>query len=239
MKRPSIRFLAATAIVGLLLSATTQGQAQSPPSAIPDHQLNRNVHQNVGHVTHYVSGHHGNAWHNAAACPHCQGYGHAGRRSGWQPVPFPLDKWLFVDGYCTHSPDHGWAPPQPSPVIRQGAGYVRMVPERWYGQPNNGPAQQFHRAPMVGTPTDTTQLGYYYQHVPSFQPNPGMLPPRPVPSQYHNRSCRTYAPQQVIWTQVQPASTPEPAGEPTPATPENETPVPPSPDSLNSSAMLW
>ena len=38
---------------------------------------------------------------------------------------------------------------------------------------------------MVYQPTDTTQLGFYYQHVPTWQPQPDRLPARPIPSQWN------------------------------------------------------
>jgi hypothetical protein len=38
---------------------------------------------------------------------------------------------------------------------------------------------------MVYQPTDTTQLGFYYQHVPFWMPDPSRLPPRPIPAQWN------------------------------------------------------
>ena len=40
---------------------------------------------------------------------------------------------------------------------------------------------------MIGQQTDTAQSGYYYQHVPQWQPNPRMLPPAPHPRTWHYR----------------------------------------------------
>src|SRR5690606_31408820 len=40
-------------------------------------------------------------------------------------------------------------------------------------------------APQVHMPTDTTQLGFYYQRVPTWAPVPGMIPPPPNPADYH------------------------------------------------------
>ena len=34
-------------------------------------------------------------------------------------------------------------------------------------------------------PTDTTQLGYYYQHAPTWHAYPGMIPPVPRPVDWH------------------------------------------------------
>ncbi len=38
---------------------------------------------------------------------------------------------------------------------------------------------------MIYTPTDTTQLGYYYQRVPVWQRRNGMIPPVPHPEAFH------------------------------------------------------
>src|SRR5690606_14167039 len=38
-------------------------------------------------------------------------------------------------------------------------------------------------------PTDTTQLGYYYQRAPQWMPTPGMIPPPPWPSNYTAREA--------------------------------------------------
>lgn len=94
-------------------------------------------------------------------------------------------------GGCTHSPGHGWSPPQKYPLNRVPIVYQRYYPRHWYGQPGYGMPAKAPRAPVVYMPTDTTQLGYYYKRVPQWQPNPGMLPPAPRPSQYHNRASRS------------------------------------------------
>lgn len=41
----------------------------------------------------------------------------------------------------------------------------------------------------VYMPTDTTQLGYSYGHVPYWMPRAGMVPPVPHPESYHLRVC--------------------------------------------------
>ncbi|MEZ6125321.1 MAG: hypothetical protein R3C49_19405 [Planctomycetaceae bacterium] len=83
-------------------------------------------------------------------------------------------------------PDSGWAPPASVPLTRSGGWYTSYQPGQWYGNPGGGygPA-----APMVYQPTDTTQLGYSYARVPTWRPNPGMIPPVPQPSNFHNRIC--------------------------------------------------
>ena len=88
----------------------------------------------------------------------------------------------FGEHYCKHSPDYGYAPPAKYPLHRRGVEYTNYYPQNWYGA---GADYSGSYAPMVYQPTDTTQLGYYYQHVPFWQPMPNRLPPRPVPAQWH------------------------------------------------------
>lgn len=77
-------------------------------------------------------------------------------------------------------PDTGWAPPAHVPLQRTGGGYG----SNW----SNGAAGGYGPgAPMVYMPTDTTQLGYSYRNVPTWRPNPGVIPAVPSPSNFHNR----------------------------------------------------
>lgn len=75
------------------------------------------------------------------------------------------------------------------PIHRNPVVYQRYWPKYWYGDPRAGMPAGAYRAPMVFLPTDTTQLGFYYQRVPQWQPNPGMLPPAPGPWIHHFRQC--------------------------------------------------
>lgn len=100
-------------------------------------------------------------------CPHC--YGHHGHG-------------CFQETYCKKSPDYGYSPPAKYPLHRRGVQYQTYFPNQWYGLPGGGLAGGY---PMVYQATDTTQLGYYYQHVPFWQPNPNMVPQRPVPAHWH------------------------------------------------------
>jgi len=88
---------------------------------------------------------------------------------------------MFRESYCKHSPDYGYSPPAKYPLHRRGVQYTSNFPAHWYGTPGGC----YVGAPMVYQPTDTTQLGYSYQHVPFWQPTPGMLPQRPIPAQWH------------------------------------------------------
>ncbi|MBC8116004.1 MAG: hypothetical protein H7062_16575 [Candidatus Saccharimonas sp.] len=88
----------------------------------------------------------------------------------------------FQESYCKKSPDYGYSPPAKYPLHRRGVEYNAYFPHQWYGLPGGGLAGGY---PMVYQPTDTTQLGFTYQHVPYWQPNPNMVPQRPVPAHWH------------------------------------------------------
>ncbi|MBW3540201.1 MAG: hypothetical protein KY476_08020 [Planctomycetes bacterium] len=136
-----------------------------------------------------------------APCPECEAgyYGdahaHAWGHHGYGPSGYdypparhhsPLSVWLCHDGSCTHSPDHGWARPVKHPINRVPVLYNRWWPTRWYGEPGSGLAAVY---PTVYQPTDTTQLGYYYQRVPFWTQQPERLPAPPWPPQWHHREC--------------------------------------------------
>ena len=89
---------------------------------------------------------------------------------------------VFSDHYCKHSPDYGYSPPSKYPLHRRGVEYDRYYPAQWYGA---GADYTQSTAPMVYQPTDTTQMGFYYQHTPFWQPQPDRLPERPIPAQWH------------------------------------------------------
>ena len=120
-----------------------------------------------GHHQGMVSGGYGDC--PTGNCPN--GYCHTGHGHG-----------CFQEHYCKKSPDYGYSPPAKYPLHRRGVEYNTYFPNQWYGLPGGGLAGGY---PMVYQPTDTTQLGFYYQHVPYWQPNPNMLPQRPVPAQWH------------------------------------------------------
>jgi len=90
-------------------------------------------------------------------------------------------------GFCTKRfPDDGWNLPVATPIRRQAVGFQSFWPEQFYGDPT---AQRTSSAPMIFQPTDTTQLGFTYQNVPQWRPNPAMLPSDPSPSRFHSRRC--------------------------------------------------
>jgi len=160
-------------------------------------------------------------------------------------------------GYGRHAGRGGYrfTPPVKRPIFRSPVSYTKGFPDAWTGATN--PAQQpAYRAPTVYMPTDTTQLGYYYQVVPYWQPKPGAVPPPPIPSQWHTTVDQLVAlrphPAGLIYgtapTAVPNTPTPPPWGpqgvppEPTPASTPTSTPsaapditVPPQPGSLERS----
>ncbi|MEZ6042220.1 MAG: hypothetical protein R3C20_17080 [Planctomycetaceae bacterium] len=83
-------------------------------------------------------------------------------------------------------PDAGWAPPARMPVNRDRTWYGSYYPQAFYGSPGGGFVGGY---PQVYQPTDTTQLGYSYGIVPTWQTRPGMIPATPIPSHYHARVC--------------------------------------------------
>lgn len=90
------------------------------------------------------------------------------------------------------APDHGWTPPGRKPIYRIWVPYYKFWPDAWTGHPV---AAVGYRAPVVYMPTDTTQLGYYYQHVPHWHRYQGMLPPVPRPSDWR---APLYSPQPIV-----------------------------------------
>lgn len=120
-----------------------------------------NSAQYVGYQSADWSGHHG--------CHHGSG------RRGCLPG---------TCGKLAH-PDAGWAPPVHFPVNHDWAWYGAYHPQAWYGNPGGGFVQAY---PSVYQPNDTTQLGYSYNKVPTWQSRPGMIPPVPRPGDYHSRS---------------------------------------------------
>jgi hypothetical protein len=129
----------------------------------------------------------------ASSCPTCNNSG------GIYNAPaYDTGNWQYADcdtGNCKNSsnslcstkgfPDKGWNPPARYPVNRNGIWYRNYWPKAWYGNAGGG---FIGNAPMVYQPTDTTQLGYSYAKVPTWQAT-RMIPPTPCPANYHARVC--------------------------------------------------
>lgn len=96
-------------------------------------------------------------------------------------------------------PTTGWLPPGRYIMHRHWVPYYKFFPNSWTGAPT--PVPQL-RLPMVYMPTDTTQLGYYYQHVPHWHAYYGMTPPVPRPVDWHVKYRPTAAPTPVRYRVV-------------------------------------
>lgn len=226
----------AAACVAALYAASgyAQDNGQAGIVRISDSRMNVQPASFHGHSGGYGYG---------SDCPNCDCYG-AG------PNCF---HGFFKERYCKNSPDHGYSPPAKYPLLRRGVEYNQYFPNQWYGTPG----ATYQAAPMVYQPTDTTQLGYHYQHVPFWQPNPAMMPQRPVPAQWHivappvyassfhnmggygygagaGYNCPTPGAATVPSTNGQP--TPLPATTPADGTPLPEASIPQSPRQFEDSA---
>jgi hypothetical protein len=117
----------------------------------------------------------GTTYSDSSYCPECQGRGRCfhGHLMGKLHGPHV-------------SPGTGYVMPNRVPIYRNPVGYTQWYPSYWSGHGYGVPVP-FN--PAVAVPTDTTQLGYYYNHVPTWTPKPGMLPPIPRPDAWHVRSC--------------------------------------------------
>ncbi|MCA8982546.1 MAG: hypothetical protein KDA76_02205 [Planctomycetaceae bacterium] len=102
----------------------------------------------------------------------------------------------YDQGYCENchhgqghrrlAPGTGWCAPGKVPMVRERVEYWKYYPNYWSGY-GPGPATPY--LPMVHTPTDTAQLGFYYQHVPTWTAQPWRIPGPPHPAYWHNRFC--------------------------------------------------
>lgn len=81
-------------------------------------------------------------------------------------------------------PDAGWNAPAHLPVNYDGAWYGSYLPQNAYGTSGGGFIANY---PTVYQPTDTTQLGYYYNKVPTWQTRSDMIPGTPNPNDFHSR----------------------------------------------------
>lgn len=175
MKSLSVKLLAAAALLvtGLTVSAN-DGQCD--------------CNQGSGNYVGYQACN----WNSCDPCHnHC---GHGGRcradrrwmaGEGWTRPMFAdtaLGRCCATKAY----PDRGWAPPAHFPMNYDWAWYASYHPQACYGTPGGGFVANY---PVVYQPTDTTQLGYYYHNVPTWQSRPDLIPPAPCPSNFHSRIC--------------------------------------------------
>ena len=91
-----------------------------------------------------------------------------------------------VYGGCSHAPGAGYVTPSRRPIWDLSLPTSTMWSGQWTcGKGGAHPSTR----PAVYMPTDTTQLGYSYSHVPYWMPKAGMVPPIPNPGDWHNRTC--------------------------------------------------
>jgi hypothetical protein len=105
----------------------------------------------------------------------------------------PAVNWLLCPDYYMLSPDHGWSTIQKQPILLSPNQYQRYLPA------SQGTTRRY---PVVGLPTDTMQMGYYYQHVPQWVPKPHILPAPPVPSKWHRRNGTIHNESRSGWVPV-------------------------------------
>ena len=85
-------------------------------------------------------------------------------------------------GYVNQGP---WMRPIRRPLYRVPVRYARYWPSSYYTGGYNPVARYARPLPMVYQPTDTTQLGFYHQRVPQWQPRPNAIPGPPWPPAWH------------------------------------------------------
>jgi len=175
MRSPShiITGMVLAVAVGVSLTQAVSIVAQDKLQPIPEsHEIGSHSGAEYHGGTQYVDG-----MVNYGHCPSCRGtmqdYG------GW--------------GHCEAckrngriAPGTGWCAPGKVPVVRERVQYQKYYPNYWSGY-GPGPAQPYK--PMVYTPTDTSQLGFYYQHTPTWTAQPWRVPGPPHPAYWHNRYC--------------------------------------------------
>jgi len=146
----------------------------------------------------------------------------------------PAVRWVLDPDYYAVAPDHGWEVPGKAPHVRYYSKYSQFHPQNWYGAGTGGKSPAYRRYPVIGQPTDTAQMGYSYQQVPTWRPQPGAVPGTPNPRNWHWKPYQTgkdgYRTQWVrlvdVWVpldQIPGRTTPQAVPEPMP---ENATPAP-------------
>ncbi len=132
------------------------------------------------------------AYGNGAAAPAPEDVGgadYAMPQQGAIPVGVagPTGGGMRLPGKLVVPPYYNWHRVVRRPIWRAPVVYGRYWPNHYYtgGQAwsGQGAAQPL---PVVQHPTDTTQMGVYYQQVPMWQPNPRMVPPTPWPWDWHH-----------------------------------------------------
>lgn len=146
---------------------------RSAPLGIPVQQVNYNNYAGNG------------------TCPNGDCYGGARGGIGWNNNGWATRGWggschsgSCWGGRCHHGVVQGNSfvrPPAVWPVAGTSNTYQYYWGPQLTGAAEGGwvPGPAY---PMIYHPTDTTQLGFYYKHVPRWGYRPQMLPPAPVPN---------------------------------------------------------
>ncbi|QDU12139.1 hypothetical protein [Gimesia aquarii] len=226
MRILNVQLLTILAVTGFAVSTTSNVSADDRTTVNDG---------NIQQVAHHVRG--GGYAYN---CP--PGYSNRYDGDGTYRNYTSREGWAFLRK-CHTSPGHGWCPPSAQSIQRTPVQYQRYYSNQFMGQPGPTAAVNY---PQVYMPTDTTQLGFYYQRVPSWQPRSGMIPPPPNPNMYHTRDCRScrghgcrhcrgqhYGGPVYYINESPEASQPEAA----PKTENANPPVPPSPSKLNQASF--
>jgi hypothetical protein len=118
----------------------------------------------------------------SASSSYSPSYGMAAAGMGYSQIPqggSPIWQGKHWYGYETQEL---WQRPIRRPIYRVPVQYSRYWPTSYYTGVNEPAAQAL---PMVYQPTDTTQLGFYHQRVPQWQPRPNAIPGAPWPPNWH------------------------------------------------------
>ncbi len=226
MRILNIQLLAILAVTGFGVSTTTNVSADDRTT------VNEG---DIQQVAHHVRG--GGYAYN---CP--PGYSNRYDGDGTYRNYSSREGWAFLrKGHKVHGP--AWCPPSAQSIQRTPVQYQRYYSNQYMGQAGPTAGANY---PQVYMPTDTTQLGYYYQRIPTWQPRRGMIPPPPNPSMYHTRDCRScrghgcphcrgqHYGGPVYYTNESPEAS-QPAA--TPKTENANPPVPPAPSKLNQASF--
>jgi hypothetical protein len=153
----------------------------------------------------------------------------------WTPRTYKSRIGIMIsrDPYAMKLPsDYGFVPPTAWPYVeRQAVEYNRYLADPLYGTPGMRYANV--QLPMVYMPTDTTQLGFHYMHVPQWRPDLSMYPPAPNPIQWERRVDRNDPTKVQQWNGIiRDKNLPknkgtDPADLPPTDSPEDEPPIPP------------
>ena len=210
--------------VALMAALVVWGTARNGRAQLLRKARPRATHQRVVYLTGQASPQ--SVVVSGSTCPHCYGNSAVAscRQGCFVPVVTPVVSWALNPNAYILSPDHGWSYVIKRPIHRKNITYQRYWPVGWDGKVEKN-AQPAQRYPVIAQPTDTMQMGYYYQHVPTWRPRPGMLPRPPVPSQWHVRKCsprpdNTY----VVWVPL--SQMPQGSGAAEPQQPQPQQPAP-------------